>query len=137
MIAGDLTPEIFEETITVRQEDLDELDHVNNVRYVQWMEDIAKSHWEKTAPSKVQEKYLWMVVRHEIDYKGQAFAGDDLLLQTFVGEHTHVTSQRHVIIRNKETNKILIQAKSTWCLLDAENRRPARIDVEMFRNFYK
>src|SRR5690554_3235756 len=133
----DFTPEIFEETLIVRKEDLDELDHVNNVRYVQWMEDIAKSHWEKTAPREVQEKYLWVVVRHEIDYKGQAFAGDELLLQTFVGEYTHVTSQRHVVIRNKETNKILIQAKSTWCLLDVENRRPARIEVEMFRNFYK
>ena len=133
----DLTPEIFEETIIVTQKDIDELDHVNNVRYVQWMEDIAKSHWEKTAPVEVQKKYLWMVVRHEIDYKGQAFTGDELLLQTYVGEHTNVTSQRHVIIRNKETNKILIQAKSTWCLLDAQTRKPARIDVEMFRNFYE
>ena len=133
----DLTPKIYQESLVVKDEDLDELEHVNNVRYVQWMEDIAKSHWETTAPREVQEKYLWMVVRHEIDYKGQAFTGDELLLQTYVGEHTNVTSQRHVIIRNKETNKILIQAKSTWCLLDAQTRKPARIDVEMFRNFYE
>lgn len=133
----DLVPEIYEEILIVKNKDLDELDHVNNVRYVQWMEDIAKSHWENRAPREVQEKYLWMVVRHEIDYKGQAFSGDELLVQTFVGDHTHVTTQRHVVIRNKENNKILIQAKSTWCLLDATNRRPARIDVEMFRDFYK
>lgn len=132
----ELEPKIYEETIIVRKEDLDELDHVNNVRYVQWMEDIAKSHWEKKAPREVQDKYLWMVVRHEIDYKGQAFLGDELLVQTFVGEHTHVTSQRHVVIRNKETNKILIKALSTWCLLDSKTRRPARIDVGMFRDFY-
>lgn len=132
----DLTPEIFEETLIVTQKDIDELDHVNNVRYVQWMEDIAKSHWEKTAPAEVQKKYLWLVVRHEIDYKGQAFTGDELLLQTYVGDHTNVTSQRHVVIRHKESNKVLIQAKSTWCLLDAETRKPARIEVEMFRNFY-
>ncbi len=133
----DLQPEIFEETLMVSDKDLDELEHVNNVRYVQWMEDIAKSHWEKKAPSEVQDKYIWMVLRHEIDYKGQAFKGDELLLQTYVGEHTHVTSQRHVIIRNKETKKILIQARSTWCLLDAQTRKPARINVKMFRNFYK
>ncbi len=129
-------PQIYEETLTVRREDLDELDHVNNVRYVQWMEDIAKSHWEKKAPIEVKEKYLWMVVRHEIDYKGQAFLGDELLVQTYVGKHTNVTSQRHVVIRNKTTNKVLINALSTWCLLDAQSRRPAKIEVEMFRDFY-
>ncbi len=131
-----LQPKIYEETLIVKKEDLDELDHVNNVRYVRWMEDIAKSHWEKKAPREVKNKYLWMVVRHEIDYKGQAFKGDELLVQTYVGEHTHVTSQRHVVIRNKNTNQILIKALSTWCLLDAKTRKPARIDVGMFRDFY-
>ena len=131
------TPEIFEQNLTVQKTDLDELDHVNNVRYVQWMEDIAKAHWEERAAKEYQVKYLWMVVRHEIDYKGQAFLGDELLLQTFVGEHTHVTSQRFVNIRNKATNKILISAKSNWCLIDNETKKPAKISEEMFRDFYK
>lgn len=132
----DLVPKIYEETLIVKEEDLDELDHVNNVRYVQWMEDIAKSHWEKKAPREVQDKYLWMVLRHEIDYKGQAFSGDELLVQTYVGEHTNVTSQRHVVIRKKDTNKLLVKSLSTWCLLDSKTRKPARIDVGMFRDFY-
>lgn len=132
-----LTPQIFEYTIKVSPEDLDELEHVNNVRYVQWMEDIAKRHWNERAPEEIKQKYIWMVVRHEIDYKGQAFIGDELLLQTYVGDHTHVTTQRHVIIRNKITDKILIQALSTWCLLDANTKRPAKITELMFRNFYQ
>lgn len=130
-------PEVFEKCIKVTNEDLDELNHVNNVIYVQWMEDIAKIHWKEKAPQEIQENYFWVVVRHEIDYKGQAFLGDELLLQTYVGEHTHVTSQRHVVIRNKETGKILIQAKSTWCLMDAETKRPVKISDEMFRDFYE
>jgi acyl-CoA thioester hydrolase len=131
------TPQIFEYTIKVSSNDLDELEHVNNVRYVQWMEDIAKRHWNEVAPEDIKQKYIWMVVRHEIDYKGQAFKGDELLLQTYVGEHTHVTSQRHVVIRNKKTEKILIQALSTWCLLDAETKRPAKITEGMFKEFYR
>lgn len=130
------TPEIFEQSLTVHKSDLDELEHVNNVRYVQWMEDIAKAHWEERAAQEYRDKFLWIVVRHEIDYKGQAFLGDELLLQTFVGEHTHVTSQRFVNIRNKATNKILISAKSTWCLIDRETKKPAKISEEMFRDFY-
>ncbi|HSI70205.1 MAG TPA: acyl-ACP thioesterase domain-containing protein, partial [Gillisia sp.] len=61
----------------------------------------------------------------------------EILLQTYVGDHTHVTSQRHVIIQNKTTNKILIQALSTWCLLDAKTKRPAKITEGMFRDFYQ
>ncbi len=131
------TAEVFEKCIKVTKDDLDELNHVNNVIYVQWMEDIAKIHWTEKAPKEVQENYFWVVVRHEIDYKGQAFLGEEILLQTYVGEHTHVTSQRHVLIRNKETSKILIQAKSTWCLMDRETKRPVKITNEMFRNFYQ
>ncbi|MEP6262920.1 MAG: acyl-ACP thioesterase domain-containing protein [Gillisia sp.] len=131
------TPEIFEQSLTVHKSDLDELEHVNNVRYVQWMEDIAKAHWEERAAEEYRDKFLWIVVRHEIDYKGQAFLGDELLLQTFVGDHTHVTSQRFVNIRNKATNKILTSAKSTWCLIDRETKKPAKISEEMFRDFYK
>ncbi len=130
------TPEIFEQYLTVKESDLDELEHVNNVRYVQWMEDVAKAHWEERAAKEYREKYFWIVLRHEIDYKGQAFKDDELLLQTFVGEHTHVTSQRFVNIRNKATNKILIAAKSTWCLIDQETKKPAKISEEMFRDFY-
>ncbi|CAN5168071.1 acyl-CoA thioesterase [soil metagenome] len=130
-------PELFEQTILVQESDLDELRHVNNVRYVQWMEDIAKSHWEQRAPAEVKAKYIWMVIRHEIDYKSQAFLDDEILLQTHVGEHTLVTSQRHVIIRNKTTQKIIIQAKSTWCLLNAKTHKPAKISEEIFEDFYK
>jgi len=129
-------PEVFEKTIQVKEEDIDELQHVNNVRYVQWMEDIAKVHWETRAPEETKRNYIWMVLRHEIDYKGQAFLKDELILQTFVGEHSHVKSHRHVIIRNKKSGKILIKAKSTWCLLDSETKKPAKISEEMFSDFY-
>jgi acyl-CoA thioester hydrolase len=131
------TPEIFESTLTVGKEDLDENQHVNNVRYVQWIQDVAKAHWNKRADEEFQEDYFWVVVRHEIDYKRQAFLDDELLIQTFVGEHTHVTSIRHVNILNKKTNKLLIQAKSTWCLMDSKTKKPVKISEEMLRVFYQ
>lgn len=131
------TPEIFEQTITVGKEDLDELEHVNNVRYVQWMEDIAKAHWDARASEEIKKEYFWIVVRHEIDYKGQAFLGDEVLLQTYVGEHSLVTSQRYVTIKNKNSEEILLQSKSTWCLMKYGSKRPVRIQKEMFNSFYK
>lgn len=130
-----LTPEIFEQTVKVTKEDIDEHGHVNNVRFVQLMEDISKAHWEKRASEEIKDKYFWVVVRHEIDYKKQAFLNDELLLQTFIGDHTHVTSIRHVVIRNRQTDEILIKAKTTWCLLDRKSGKPVKISEEMFRDF--
>jgi len=131
------TPEIFEKSITVKASDLDELKHVNNVQYVQWIQDIAKEHWEKRASEEILDTYFWVVIRHEIDYKQQAFLDDELIIQTFVGDHTHVTSQRLVNILDKETKKVLVKAKSTWCLMSYKNKKPVKISQEMLRVFYK
>lgn len=130
-----MTPEVFEQERSVSKEDLDQNQHVNNVRYVQWIQDIAKAHWEERAGNELMEKYFWVVIRHEIDYKNQAFLGDDLLLETFIGKHTHVTSVRHVNIINKNNNDTIVKAKSTWCLMDSETKKPVKITEEMLRIF--
>ena len=122
---------------TVTEDDLDDLHHVNNVRYVQWIQDIAKEHWEVRATDQLKKKFIWVVIRHEIDYKKQAFLGDDLLIETFVGETTFVTSERFVNIKNAETGDVLVAAKSMWCLLDAESKRPTKITEDLRAVFHK
>jgi acyl-CoA thioester hydrolase len=131
------TPEIYEKIIIVKATDLDELKHVNNVQYVQWIQDIAKEHWENRVSEEILNTCFWVVIRHEIDYKKQAFLDDELIIQTFVGDQTHVTSQRFVNILNKQTKKVLVKAKSTWCLMDYKTKKPVKISAEMLRVFYK
>lgn len=124
-------PEIYEKKITVEEKNLDKQKHVNNVQYVQWVQDVAEEHWEVRASEDQKAKMIWVVVRHEIDYKKEAFLGDNISLQTYVGETTHVTSVRHVIIKNADTDKLLAEAKTTWCLLDAQTKRPVKISDEL------
>ncbi|MFV8224594.1 acyl-CoA thioesterase [Christiangramia aquimixticola] len=124
-------PEIYEKHISVEKDHLDDQNHVNNVQYVQWIQDVAQEHWEKRASSEQKSKMIWVVVKHEIDYKKEAFMGDPISLQTYVGETTHVTSVRHVIIKNSETGKVLVEAKTTWCLLDSETKRPIKISEDL------
>ncbi len=73
--------QIFETTITVTKQDLDELNHVNNVRYVQWVEDIAKTHWETQTPSKILDAYFWVMINHFITYKSEALLNDIVTLK--------------------------------------------------------
>lgn len=124
-------PEIYEKYLVVLEEHLDRQQHVNNVQYLQWVQDVAEEHWEARASEEQKSKVIWVVVKHEINYKKEAFLGDNILLQTYVGDVTHVTSIRHVIIKNKETDKVLAEAKTTWCLLDSETKRPVKISQQL------
>ncbi len=129
--------ETYSHERTVVREDLDELDHVNNVRYVQWIQDIAKDHWDVRATHQLKKDFFWVVVRHEIDYKKQAFLGDKILIETYVGETTFVTSERFVNVKNAETGEVLVAAKSIWCLLDTGSKRPTKITEDLRTVFHK
>ena len=126
----------FKLEIEVKPEHIDELDHVNNVVYLQWIQDIAKAHWEKLAPEEMTSKYIWMVLRHEIDYASQAVLGDILLAKTWVEWSEGVKSERHVEIRKKESQKVVVKAKTLWCLLDAQTKRPSRIGDDIKSIFH-
>lgn len=125
------TAEVFEQSKIVCRNDLDEQQHVNNVRYVAWIQEIAKAHWLSRVNDSIKDSYFWVVIRHEIDYKNQALLGDELLLRTFVGEQTHVTSVRYLNILNKATGVSIVNAKSTWCLMDAKTKKPVKIPEEI------
>ncbi len=131
------TPEVYEKHLVVRKEHLDRQEHVNNVQYVQWVQDVAEEHWEARASKQQRSSVNWVVVRHEIKYKKEAFLGDKITLQTYVGDVTHVTSVRHVIIKNTDTGKVLAEAKTTWCLLDAETKKPVKISHELKSIFFQ
>ena len=118
-------PKVFTKTIQVSPHDIDELQHVNNVRYLQWVQDMAKAHWELLAPQSTRERYIWVVANHFIEYKGEAKAEDTLTLNTFVEASKGVTSIRIVEIYKEE--KLITKAKTTWCLLDVHTKRPIRI----------
>ncbi|MDT0676006.1 acyl-CoA thioesterase [Autumnicola musiva] len=128
-------PDVFEQRIIVLPEHLDDQQHVNNVQYVQWVQDIAKAHWFSRATPAQQENFFWVVVEHSIRYKQQAFLGEELILQTYVGKATHVTSLRYVNIKNAKTGKILVEAKTTWCLMSQETKKIAKISEELKQVF--
>jgi acyl-CoA thioester hydrolase len=126
---------VFDWEITVLPEHLDYLQHVNNVVYVQLMQDVADKHWNSVVPAKANEHIRWVVRRHEIDYLAPAFLHDTLVVRTWTGEHTAVTWDRHYEIIRPGDEKKIIAAKSVWVLLDKLSGRPRRIDEEILTRF--
>ena len=85
---------VFTLTITVSSEDIDTLHHVNNLVYVKWMDKIATTHWNFLTKDNPLPQYIWVVMRHEIDYLKQATLGDEIVVKTWVGETKGITSVR-------------------------------------------
>ncbi len=121
----------FSLTITVHKNDIDELGHVNNVVYVRWVQEVAAAHWDSLASSEIKQKYVWVVLRHEIDYLSAAFENDTITATTWVGESNGARSERFVHISSTKTGKLIAKAKTTWCMLDGATMRPKRVDEEV------
>lgn len=114
----------------VESKDIDRLNHVNNVVYLEWVNEIAKLHWEELTKGHVQDDY-WVVRKHVIEYFKAALLNDELIITTWVGDAKGALSERFVEI--KLGDSILVQVKSTWCLIDAKSHRPKRITEEIIR----
>ena len=121
--------------ITVGATDIDDLDHVNNVVYVGWVQDAAGAHWKMAAPEALRSQCRWVVLRHEIDYIASAVLGEKLNVFTWVDAPSGALQTRHVSIQRVADHKVLAYAQSTWALLDPTTSRPKRISEEIVNTF--
>ena len=115
----------FETKYTVKSSHIDELNHVNNVVYLQWIQDIANLHWTQLKKGVDTSAYVWVVIRHEIDYVGQALLGDTITAKTWVGKTGGIRSIRYVEFY--KNNKPIVKAQTTFCLVNAKTLKPTRI----------
>jgi acyl-CoA thioester hydrolase len=125
----------FQILVKVTPEDIDMMDHVNNVSYLRWVQDVALAHWLHAATAEEQRKWLWFVVRHEIDYKHPAVLGDEIVAKTWVGSTTGVKFHRHTELSRAQDGILLVKALSIWCPIDAQTRRPSLASEEIRRRF--
>lgn len=126
-----MTPPKHKVRITVPGSAIDALGHVNNLVYLQWCLEAAEGHWKLVASESLQQHYVWYVLRHSIDYKNEAFLGEELLMETWVASADGVRSERQYQLKRLDDDKILIEAQTLWCLLDASTHRPAKITEEI------
>ena len=121
--------------LVARLEHIDELGHVNNAVWVQWMETVAVAHWRAVADPAHQDDYVWVVVRHEIDYLRAAYEGDRVVARTWVGEAPKgARFDRHMEFVG-EDGKAKVRARTDWAIIDKATGRPIRIPPEVAKPF--
>ena len=125
----------FELRITARDADIDELGHVNNAVWVQWIQTVATSHWYDTAPDQYRDAFVWVVIRHEIDYLRPALVGDVVTGRTWVGDAPKGARFDRFMEFTGGDGKLLVRARTTWAMLDKATGRPQRITTEIVAPF--
>jgi len=123
--------EVFTLPLTISAQDIDDNGHVNNVVYVRWLQDAGTAHWNARFPDEDRERWSWVALRHEIDYRRALKLGDEVRAVTWVGDAEGPRFPRFVRIEGP--NGLAAQGKSEWCLVDFKTMKPARIPPEMIQ----
>lgn len=125
----------FRKTFTADPEHIDVMGHVNNAVWVQWVQDMATAHWDAVAEPEHARDFVWLVVRHEIDYRGNIGPGESVTGETWIpGEAKGATSARRVDFRDPN-GKVIVSALTTWAMLDRVTQRLVRVRPEVIAPF--
>jgi acyl-CoA thioester hydrolase len=120
---------------TAQRHEIDELGHVNNAVYLTWAQDIATAHWRAIAGDALQKAYVWVALRHEIDYRDQVLEGETVEVRTWLGRAAGPRFARYVDIRKPGARRASAEVVTEWCLIDAETRKPRRVGPEILTPF--
>lgn len=122
-------------TFTAQDQHIDELGHVNNAVWVDWIQQIATAHWSAVAAPEHQAAYIWVVTRHEIDYRGNVGPGESVTAETWIPRGpTGARFDRRVDFRDA-SGKVIVSANTTWAMIDRASGRLARVRDEVTAPF--
>ena len=127
-------PRILSRTFPVPADAIDQQEHVSNLAYVGWMQDLAIEH--STAVGWPMARYRsigagWVVRSHFIEYLRPAYAGELIEAHTWVPEFTPRSTPRRFLFLRAEDRRPLARAETRWVFVDLATgrRRPLPADL--------
>lgn len=127
----------FTLSITATPEDIDELGHVNNAVWVKWIQDVATSHWAAAATSEQVARWIWVVIRHEIDYLGNVTAGETVTGRTWISEPPRGARFNRNIEFTGADGRVKVKSVTTWAIIDRASGRLARVPKDVVARFLR
>ena len=125
---------VFELTVTVLSDDIDEMNHANNVCYIRWMQEAAIAH--STANGWGTQRYIdlgssWYARRHTVEYLAPAHEGEELLVQTWIADWKAVRSTRRYRFIRPSDGMLIATAETCWAFVNLATQRPVKIPEEV------
>jgi len=133
-------PAAYTGTHRVVVEEIDEYEHVNNTRYLQWLDRIAWAHSAKLGLpiERCLAMRCGMAVRHtRVDYLEAALVDQDLVLATWIiaSDDRLRCTRRFEILRVADRRRVL-EAEMDFFSLNLDTGKPCRFPPE-FAQYYK
>lgn len=127
---------VHSKNFTIPKSAIDENGHVNNVAYVQWMQDIAVEHYSAIGGVEAQgPDSTWVVREHRIEYLLPAFENEQIEIRTWVENLRRVSSLRKYEFARKSDGGILVRGETDWVFIDSKSGRPRAVPKEVAEIF--
>ena len=140
---GDVVPRFgtrneFEIRIVVQPQDIDDLGHVNNATYLQYVEQVARAHADAvgmTLPRLVEIGMVPVVRRHTVTYHRPAMEGEELLVRTVITSARGARATRHNEVLRALSGELLVDADTEWVWINPETGMPRPTAPEILEAF--
>ena len=128
---------IYRYDITVPNSAIDENGHLNNVTYVQWMQDVAIAHANYTGCTRETNavEATWVVRAHRVEYLKPAFEGEEIAILTWITNIRKVRSQRKYKFFRVSDQAVLAQCETDWVFVNAKTGSPMAIPIAVANAF--
>lgn len=123
---------------TVRDDEIDEQGHVNNLEYLRWMQSAAVAHSavQGWPVERYREEGSAFVVRsHAIEYLAPSFSKEQIEVETWITGFQKITTLRKYLIRRVDDRKLLARAETNWAYIGRKHGVPRRIPQELIDSF--
>lgn len=121
---------LFDRYITVDHSHLDVLGHVNNVVYMQWMQEVAIAHVDALGlglKKYIELKHAMVAVEHHVQYRKAAFEGDQLVIRTWLDDINALYLSRQYMIYRPSDAAVIFVAQTKWACVEIATGRPKRM----------
>ena len=129
--------QIYRYKLTVPEDAVDVNGHVNNLEYLRWMQDAAILHSDSQGCTMVTTAAgaTWVVRMHRVEYLRPAFAGEQIIVLTWVSNFRRVQSLRKYRIVRVKDNAVLVEGETDWVFVDAKTGRLRSIPKNIIAAF--
>lgn len=125
----------FELAFIAAAADIDELGHVNNAVWVRWIQEVATAHWYSAADQAQIDAWIWVVIRHEIDYLRPLKEGESVTARTWVADRPKGARFDRLVEFAGADGRVHVRSRTSWAMLDKASGRPARVPAELVARF--
>ncbi len=125
--------------IKARSYHLDIFQHVNNARYLEFLEAARWEHFgvNNTFEKIISKNLSLAVVNINIDFISPAFVNDILLIKTKVISIGNSSVKVQQIISNKQSDKLIAKAMVTFVAFDPVKMQAHKISKELKEDIVK